>query len=136
MMVARVWRKHGLKPHRIERYMASNDPDFERKVMARARTARSMRGRNGAGDENFTLTVRQNRLPYAAGQGLAGAAAPIRETSRWPMTRTAPAQPIYFAVIEGISNFEDVTPSGNGPSSLLIVEGRFVLIFQLPLTFL
>jgi len=32
MMVARVWRKHGLKPHRIERYMASNDPDFENKA--------------------------------------------------------------------------------------------------------
>jgi transposase len=32
MMVARVWRKHGLKPHRIERYMASNDPDFEKKA--------------------------------------------------------------------------------------------------------
>jgi transposase len=32
MMVARVWRKHGLQPHRIERYMASNDPDFERKA--------------------------------------------------------------------------------------------------------
>src|SRR5271166_1479534 len=32
MMVARVWRKHGLKPHRIERYMASNDPDFEQKA--------------------------------------------------------------------------------------------------------
>ena len=32
MMVARVWRKHGLKPHRIERYMASNDPDFETKA--------------------------------------------------------------------------------------------------------
>jgi transposase len=32
MMVARVWRKHGLKPHRLERYMASNDPDFEKKV--------------------------------------------------------------------------------------------------------
>ena len=30
MMVARVWRKHGLKPHRIERYMASNDPDFDK----------------------------------------------------------------------------------------------------------
>jgi DDE superfamily endonuclease len=31
MMVARgVWRK--LKPHRIERYMASNDPDFEKKA--------------------------------------------------------------------------------------------------------
>src|SRR5450631_3689411 len=32
MMVARVWRKHGLKPHRIERYMASNDPHFEAKA--------------------------------------------------------------------------------------------------------
>ena len=32
MMVARVWRKHGLKPHRIERYMASNDPNFEKKA--------------------------------------------------------------------------------------------------------
>ena len=27
--------------------------------MARARTARSMRGRSGAGDENFTLTAHQ-----------------------------------------------------------------------------
>jgi transposase len=32
MMVARVWRKHGLKPHRTERYMVSNDPDFENKA--------------------------------------------------------------------------------------------------------
>ena len=32
MMVARVWRKHGLKPHRIERYMASNEADFEKKA--------------------------------------------------------------------------------------------------------
>src|SRR5271157_1299775 len=32
MMVARVWRKHGLQPHRIERYMASDDPDFEKKA--------------------------------------------------------------------------------------------------------
>src|SRR5258705_2596623 len=32
MMVARVWRKHGLRPHRIERYMASNDPQFEEKA--------------------------------------------------------------------------------------------------------
>src|SRR5271163_22712 len=28
MMVARVWRRAGLKPHRLERYMASDDPDF------------------------------------------------------------------------------------------------------------
>jgi len=32
MLVARVWAKHRLKPHRMERYMASNDPDFERKA--------------------------------------------------------------------------------------------------------
>jgi len=32
MMVARVWAKHRLKPHRLERYMASTDPDFERKA--------------------------------------------------------------------------------------------------------
>src|SRR5712675_385429 len=32
MMVARVWRRAGLKPHRMERYMASDDPDFERKA--------------------------------------------------------------------------------------------------------
>jgi transposase len=32
MMVARIWAKHGLKPHRIERYMASNDPHFEAKA--------------------------------------------------------------------------------------------------------
>ncbi len=32
MMVSRVWRKHGLKPHRLERYMASNDPDFDKKA--------------------------------------------------------------------------------------------------------
>jgi transposase len=31
MMVDRVWRKHGLLPHRM-RYMASNDPDFEKKA--------------------------------------------------------------------------------------------------------
>jgi len=32
MMIARVWRKHSLKPHRLERYLASNDPDFEKKA--------------------------------------------------------------------------------------------------------
>lgn len=33
-MVVRVWRRAGLKPHRLERYMASDDPDFERKAAA------------------------------------------------------------------------------------------------------
>src|ERR1700722_13736319 len=32
MMVARVWAKRGLKPQRLDRYMASNDPDFEQKA--------------------------------------------------------------------------------------------------------
>jgi transposase len=32
MMVARVWRKHSLRPHRLDRYMTTNDPDFEAKA--------------------------------------------------------------------------------------------------------
>lgn len=31
MLVARVWQKHGIQPHRMERYMASDDPEFEQK---------------------------------------------------------------------------------------------------------
>ena len=30
--VQRIWHKAGLKPHRLERFMASDDPDFERKA--------------------------------------------------------------------------------------------------------
>lgn len=30
--VHRVWKQAGLKPHRLERYMASDDPEFERKA--------------------------------------------------------------------------------------------------------
>jgi transposase len=32
MTIARIWAKHGIKPHRLEGYMASNDPDFETKA--------------------------------------------------------------------------------------------------------
>ncbi len=32
MMVARVWARAGLQPHRLRRYMASTDPDFETKA--------------------------------------------------------------------------------------------------------
>lgn len=32
MMVSRVWARHGLQPHRLERYLASNDPGFEAKA--------------------------------------------------------------------------------------------------------
>ena len=32
MTVARIWAKHNLKPHRLEGYLASNDPDFETKA--------------------------------------------------------------------------------------------------------
>jgi len=31
-MVARVWQRAGIQPHRLERYMRSSDPDFERKA--------------------------------------------------------------------------------------------------------
>src|SRR5882762_10430313 len=32
VLVARVWRRAGLQPHRLERYMLSNDPKFEEKT--------------------------------------------------------------------------------------------------------
>lgn len=32
MTVQRVWRRAGLKPHRLERYVASRDPNFEEKA--------------------------------------------------------------------------------------------------------
>jgi len=32
MTIARIWVKHGLRPHRLQGYMASNDPDFETKA--------------------------------------------------------------------------------------------------------
>jgi transposase len=32
MMVARVWQRAGLRPHRLQRYMASTDPEFEKKA--------------------------------------------------------------------------------------------------------
>lgn len=32
MLVAEVWKRANLKPHRIKRYMASDDPDFEEKA--------------------------------------------------------------------------------------------------------
>jgi transposase len=30
--VQRIWRKHNIRPHRLERHMISNDPDFETKA--------------------------------------------------------------------------------------------------------
>jgi len=32
MMVTRVWKRANLRPHRLERYLASKDPDFETKA--------------------------------------------------------------------------------------------------------
>lgn len=32
MTVSRIWAKHNIKPHRLEGYIASNDPDFETKA--------------------------------------------------------------------------------------------------------
>ena len=30
--VQRIWRKHGVRPHRLDTHMVSNDPDFEAKA--------------------------------------------------------------------------------------------------------
>lgn len=32
MTVQRIWKKHGIRPHRLRRHMISNDPDFEAKA--------------------------------------------------------------------------------------------------------
>jgi transposase len=32
MSVARIWRRHGLQPHRLRHFVASNDPAFEAKA--------------------------------------------------------------------------------------------------------
>lgn len=32
MTIQRIWRKHDVRPHRLERHMVSNDPDFETKA--------------------------------------------------------------------------------------------------------
>ena len=32
MTVQRIWRKHDIQPHRLQRHMVSNDPDFETKA--------------------------------------------------------------------------------------------------------
>jgi hypothetical protein len=34
IVVHRIWKIAGVKPHRLERYMASNDADFESKAAA------------------------------------------------------------------------------------------------------
>jgi hypothetical protein len=33
-LIARIWKEADLKPHRLERYMASSDPQFEEKAAA------------------------------------------------------------------------------------------------------
>jgi hypothetical protein len=31
-LIARIWKEADLKPHRLERHLASNDPQFEQKA--------------------------------------------------------------------------------------------------------
>jgi hypothetical protein len=31
-LIARIWQEADLKPHRLERYLASHDPQFEEKA--------------------------------------------------------------------------------------------------------
>ena len=39
--VARIWRAHGLKPHRVESFKLSNDPHFIEKLQSRSATVGS-----------------------------------------------------------------------------------------------
>ena len=32
MMVQRLWQRHDIQPHRVEKFKISNDPSFEDKV--------------------------------------------------------------------------------------------------------
>jgi hypothetical protein len=44
--IQRIWSRNRVKPHRLERYMASDDPDFEKKaaeIIALTWSRRSMR---------------------------------------------------------------------------------------------
>jgi hypothetical protein len=50
MTVARVWAKHSLKPHRLERYVASDYPDFQRVQPATITSPRRKGGSSGAKD--------------------------------------------------------------------------------------
>ena len=74
--VQRIWRKHGLQPHRLERHLVSNDPDFETK-------AADVIGLylNPAGARRRILRGREDGDPGAGSQGphAAAGAGPCRE---------------------------------------------------------
>ena len=63
MMVARVWAKHRLKPHRLERYMASDDPDFEYLIVD-STIVRAHQHASGA--KKGGLKIRPSAAPAAA----------------------------------------------------------------------
>src|ERR1700752_3228506 len=80
MMVARVWRKHALRPQRLDRYMASDDPDFEKKAAdifsgctwIRRPTRRSSASMRSRTFRLLTGSIRGCRCPREppSGQGL------------------------------------------------------------------
>src|SRR6266436_6166589 len=105
MMVARVWHKHGLQPHRIERYMASNDPHFEKKAadiiglylkppsrpwIARIRFCRCPRdARNGTVLSTFVTARCRCTLPSTP-RPAKSSAKPRRGTPRPNSSRSSP----------------------------------------------
>ena len=47
MTVQRIWRKHNVQPHRTDRHMISNDPDFETNAAGRDRPVPEPAGARG-----------------------------------------------------------------------------------------
>jgi transposase len=91
--VHRIWAKAGLKPHRLDRYMASNDPAFEQKAAESSRCTwirRSMRLCSASTKRRrfrpWTASIRSCRYrrggPKNMGLNIIGMAH-FRSTRRW-----------------------------------------------------
>ncbi len=81
MTVSRIWAKHKIKPHRPEGYLASDDPDFERKAAdviglylnppqhaavfcVDEKTAPSVTSGASSVDTSATITTGERTFPY------------------------------------------------------------------------
>ena len=92
--VVRVWANVGLQPHRLRRYMASNDPDFETKAadIIALYLKPPLNAAVFCVDEKSAIQALDRLLPRAAHSPLVGrngtvlntfAMAPSRSTPRW-----------------------------------------------------
>ena len=92
MMVARVWSKHRLQPHRLERYMSSNDPNFEEKASRNHRAVpetrlRTRRCSAWTRRRRFKRSIATIRCCRCRRDGPNGMGSSITGTARWRCTR-------------------------------------------------